>query len=334
VSDGSSGEGDRTAGGNDSGDGSSDEGDRTTGGEGHGGDGESDALLYHVDGDLVPAGAATVPVRDRGFMYGDAVFETLRVYGGDPFEWAAHRERLERSADRLGFDDAVPGDLRERVAETLAANDLGEAYCKVSVSRGVQPGKLTPDPEVDPTAVVYVAPLPRGGVEGDPVWDGPATVQTVRTRRAPDAALPADAKTHNYLNGVLARLELRRAATDEYAADEAVMRTVDGHLAEGATSNLFFVDGGVLKTPGEDLPLLPGITRSVVLDLAESEEFPVETGRYGVADLREADEAFLTNSTWELRPVGSVDGIDLPRGPMTRLLARLFDERVERDHYE
>jgi branched-chain amino acid aminotransferase len=291
-------------------------------------------MQYHVDGDLVPEDEATVSVLDRGFMYGDAAFETLRVYGGDVFEWAAHRERLERSADRLGFDDAVPGDLRERVAETLAANDLREAYCKVSVSRGVQPGKLTPDPEVDPTAVVYVAPLPRGGVEGDPVWDGPATVQTVRTRRAPDAALPADAKTHNYLNGVLARLELRRAATEAFAADEALVRTVDDYVAEGATSNVFFVDEGVLKTPSGDLSLLPGVTRSVVTDLAEREEFPVETGRYGVDDVRGADEAFLTNSTWEIRPVGSVDGIDLTVGPMTKLLTRLFDERVEREHYD
>lgn len=296
-------------------------------------DGGDDGLFYHVDGDLVPADEATVPVRDRGFMYGDAVFETLRVYGGEPFAWTAHRDRLERGARTLGFPEAVPGDLRERVDETLAENDIEEAYCKLSVSRGVQPGKLTPDPEVDPTVVVYVAPLARGGVDGDRPWDDPATVQTVRTRRAPDAALPSEAKTHNYLTGVLARLECRRAATDDFSADEALLRTVDGHVAEGATSNVFFVDGGVLKTPATDLPLLPGVTRSVVLDLADDEDFPVETGRYAVEDVREADEAFLTNSTWELRPVASVDGIDLPVGPMTKLLSRLFDERVERECY-
>ena len=164
-------------------------------------------------------------------MYGDGAFETLRVYGGDPFEWTAHRERLQRTAETLGFGDAVPEDLRDRVDETLAANDSGDAYLKVSVTRGVQPGKLTPDPDVDPTVVVYASPLPRGGVDGDSVWDGPATVQTVRTRRPPDESLPADAKTHNYLPGVLARLELRRAATDEFAADEAVMRTTDDSLA-------------------------------------------------------------------------------------------------------
>ena len=292
-----------------------------------------DERLFHVDGEVVPESEATVSVRDRGFMYGDGVFETLRVYGGDPFEWASHRERLGRAAERLGLGDAIPADLRERVEETLEANGLDEAYLKVSVTRGAQPGTLTPDPDVDPTVVVYVSELSRGGVDGEAVWDGPATVQTVRTRRAPDSALPADGKTHNYLPSILARLELQRSATDEFAADEALVRTTDDALACGAASNVFFVDGGTLKTPTTDLPILPGVTRSVVLGLAASEDFPVEQGRYGVADLRDADEAFLTNSTWELRPVGRVDGLDLPVGPMTKLLARLFDERIEREHY-
>jgi branched-chain amino acid aminotransferase len=291
-------------------------------------------VRYHVDGDLVSADEATVSVRDRGFMYGDAAFETLRAYGGDVFEWAAHEERLRRTCETLGMADAVPDDLRTRVDETLAANDLTEAYVRLSVTRGVQPGTLTPDPEVDPTVVVVVSELPRGGLDGEPVWDGPATVQTVLTRTPDDAALPADAKTHNYLNGILARLELRRAATDHHAADEALVRDGEGRLAEGTTSNVFFVDDGALKTPSTDLPLLPGVTRGVVLDLASGESFPVETGHYTVDDVREADEAFLTNTTWELRPIERVDGIEVGGGPVTALLQRLFDERVEAQCYD
>ncbi|MUV60567.1 aminotransferase class IV [Halobacterium sp. CBA1126] len=293
-------------------------------------------MKYHVNGSLVPATDATVSVRDRGFQYGDGVFETLRVYGGEPFAWTAHRDRLQRSAETLGFGDAVPDDLRERINETLTANDLSEAYCKVSVTRGVQPGKLTPDPDVDPTIVVFVADLPRGGkadAGGESVWSEPATVQTVETRRVPDATLPADAKTHNYLNGILARLELQQNGTGK-TADEALVRTVDGHIAEGATSNLFFIDDRTLKTPSDDLPILPGVTRSVVHDLAAGDGIPLETGRYGVDDVRNADEAFLTNSTWEIRPISNLDGVDLSNGPITRRLAQLFDERVERDHYK
>ncbi len=289
---------------------------------------------YHVDGEIVPAENATVSVRDRGFMYGDAAFETLRAYGGESFAWDAHEARLRNTCDLLGFADAVPDDLRGRVRATLDANDLDDAYVRLSVTRGIQPGKLTPDPDVDPTVVVIVTELPRGGAEGTTPWDDPAVVQTVKTRRTPDAASPAAAKTHNYLNGVRARLELRRAETDAFRADEALLRTFDDAISEGATSNVCFVDGGVLKTPSEDCDILPGVTRDVVLDLAREEEFPVEPGHYGVADLRDADEAFLTNTTWEIRPIESVDGIEIGTGPMTKLLTRLFDERVERRHYE
>ncbi|WP_424003493.1 aminotransferase class IV [Haloarcula salina] len=290
-------------------------------------------MHYHVDGDLVPADEATVSVRDRGFMYGDAVFETLRAYGGDPFAWDAHRERLQRTAETLGFAEAVPEDLRERVDETLAANDITEAYVRLSVSRGVQPGKLTPDPDVDPTVVVLCKELPRGGRDGERVWDGPASVQTVRTRRIPSEAVPADAKTHNYLNGILGRLELRNAAAGGDPADECLLRDTDGNVVEGATSNLFFVTENGLRTPSADLDLLPGVTRDVVIDLARAEDFPVETGHYSLDAVRDADEAFLTNSTWEIRPVESVDGISVGTGPMTKLLQRLFDERVEAEHY-
>ncbi|MFO7926129.1 MAG: aminotransferase class IV [Halobacteriota archaeon] len=281
------------------------------------------SLIYHLDGELVERAEATVHVDDRGFRYGDAAFETCRAYGGTVFEWDRHLDRLGATCETLGMAEAVPDDLKARVDETLAANDLGDAYVRVSISRGVQPGKLTPSVEVDPTVVVYVKSLSRGGVDGDPVWDGSATVETVDTRRIPDAAVPVDAKTHNYLNGILARLELRGST-----AEEVVMRDTDGFLAEGATSNLFFVDDGTLKTPAPGT-ILPGITRRLVVELADSVGVAVETGRYRQADLREADEAFLTNTTWELRPIGRADGAVVGGGAITNRLRTAYDELVE-----
>jgi branched-chain amino acid aminotransferase len=289
----------------------------------------SDDRTYHVDGDLVPAREATVSVDDRGFRYGDAAFETLRAYGGTVFAWDAHVERLERTCELLSLEHGLAAaDLQARIDETLAANDLADAYVRLSITRGVQPGKLTPDPEVDPTVVVYVKPLPRGGLEGEPVWDGPATVQTVETRRVPDEAIPAAAKTHNYLNGILARAEL------EDGADEALMCDLEGHVSEGATSNLFFVRDGELFTPTIDGPVLPGITREIVLELAAEDGTPTREGRYELADVLEADEAFLTNRTWELRPIATLDGREIGGGPITERLSRLYDERVERLCYE
>ena len=322
-------------------------------------------MYYHVNGEVVPAEEATVSVRDRGFLYGDAAFETLRAYGGSIFELEDHLERLQRTCETLGMEKAVPADLLERIAETLAANDLEDAYVRVSVTRGTQPGKLTPQPEVSPSVIVIVDSLPRGGREGSSVWDDPATVETVETWAMPDAAIPAGAKTHNYLNGILARLELRDpesamaasttsrtdgtdapASTDpdeeRRPADEALLREESGAITEGATSNVFFVSDRVLRTPSAEGPLLPGITRSVVLDLAASEGIPTETGSYALEDCHEAEECFLTNTTWELRPVTRLDDRAIPTGdgenegkggPITRQLADAFDTIVERRHY-
>ncbi|ELZ86607.1 branched-chain amino acid aminotransferase [Haloferax elongans ATCC BAA-1513] len=291
-------------------------------------DDETDRV-YYVDGDIVPADEASIPVTDRGFLYGDAAFETLRAYGGDVFHWEAHADRLAETCDVLGMDHGLSdADLRSRIDETLAANDLEDAYVRLSITRGSQPGRLTPAEEVDPRVVVIVEPLPRGGRGSEPVWDGPATAQTVRTRRISDRALPARAKTHNYLNGILARTELRVTG-----ADEALMLDSEGYVTEGATSNLFFVADDALCTPSLDGPVLPGITRRVVLDLAREEGIPIRERRFTPDEVRDANEAFLTNSTWELRPVETVDGITIGDGPVTTLLSRLYDDYVERQFY-
>ena len=296
----------------------------------------SEELRYHVDGEVVPASEATVSVEDRGFAYGDAAFETMRAYGGDLFRWDAHADRLADTCETLGLDHGIAdAELRRRADETLAANDLADAYVKLSISRGVQPGTLDPKPEVDPTVVVIAKPLARGGVGSDPVHDGPAALQTTKTRKVADRAIPAAAKTHNYLNGILARLELRVTG-----ADEAMLLDSDGDVAEGATSNLFFADGAALRTPSLDGPILPGVTRATVIELAESEGIPVEEGTYAPDAVRQADEVFLTNSTWEVRPVATVDGIAVDgdgegvAGPLTTLLSRLFDRRIEEAHYD
>lgn len=292
----------------------------------------SEEPQYHVDGELVPAREATVSVRDRGFMYGDAAFETIRAYGGELFAWKSHADRLSETCSILELDHGLTdSDLRDRIKETLAANGFDEAYVRLSVTRGVQPGTLEPGPEVDPTVVVIVRELPRGGIFGEPIWDGPARVQTVKTTKIPDASVPARAKTHNYLNGILARLELRGSD-----ADEALVLDTDGYVAEGTVSNVFFVTGNALCTPSTAGPILPGITREVVIELARSEGIPVETGRYRPDDVRSADEVFLTGSTREVQPVDRVDGIRIGGDdrPVTQLLSRLYDERVERTMYD
>ncbi|MFB9825360.1 aminotransferase class IV [Halobaculum roseum] len=312
----------------------SDDADATAGDDGDGDDG--DDLVYHVDGDLVPATEASVSVTDRGFQYGDAAFETVRAYGGTLWRWDAHVERLFGSLDALGMPADEMGlsalDLQARVRGTLRANDLADAYVRLSVTRGETAGFAPPAAgETDPTVVVLVKPLPRGGspdAGGESVWDGPATLQTVKTRRVSDRAIPSDAKTHNYLNNVLARVETRVTG-----ADEAVMLDDDGRVAECATANLFFVDDDAIRTPSLDGPVLPGVTRAEVLDIAREEGFPIEEGAYTPDDVRGADEAFIASSIREIRPVGTYDGVEIGGGPVTTLLSRLYDERVEAECY-
>lgn len=307
--------------------------------------GGSEQLHYHVDGEIVPAEAASVRVDDRGFMYGDAAFETVRAYGGELFRWDDHADRLRNTCETLEMDHGLAdAELRARIDETLEANGLEDAYVRLSITRGVQPGKLTPDPDVDPTVVVITKPLPRGGRPengGQPRWDGPATLRTVDVRRPPESVMPSHLKTHNYLGGILARLELR--GTD---ADDALLCDVDGNVAEGTTSNVFFVDDRALHTPSLDGPVLPGVTRQVVLDLARQEGIPIDEGTFAPSDVLSADEVFITNTTGEVWPVSSIDGRPIgddtaadrtdtvyPGGPVTRLLARLFDDLIEDEFY-
>lgn len=288
---------------------------------------------YHVDGELVGDDEATVHVADRGFRLGDAAVERMRAYGGEVLCWNAHIDRLEAACADLGMDDAVPEDLPLRVAETLEASGLADAAVRVHVTRGRGSGSgLTPPAEPEPTVVVAVEALPRGGRDGERTWSEPAVVGTVSRRRIPETAVPGAERTHAALDRVLARRELARAANERYRPDEALLREADGTVAGGAASELFWVNDGVLRTPTAE-KRAPLAIRGLLLGLAEGESFPVETGRFGLEEVRGADEAFLANHRWELRPVASVDGLSAGDGPITRLLGRLYDAEVQRRCY-
>lgn len=286
-------------------------------------------MLYHVNGSLVPSDEAQINVEDRGFLYGDAAFETLRAYNGTVFEWEAHAARLRETCHGLRLHhELTSGEIRERIDTTLEANHLQEAYIRVSITRGIQPGKLTPTRETNPSVVIILKELPRSGTTGKRPWSAPAHTKITHTRKIPNDAIPAHLKTHNYLNGILARLELR-----DTPAEESILLTHDGTVAEGATSNVFFVENGTLCTPGESNTILPGITRKVVLKLARTAGIPVNTDEFRPRTLKNADECFLTNTTWEIRPVASIDETTFETGPVTKQLIQEFNSYVDRHHY-
>jgi branched-chain amino acid aminotransferase len=297
-------------------------------------------MRAHVDGRLVDADAAALPVDDRGVTLGDAVTEPVRVAGGTPVAWEAHVDRLRDACEALDHD-APPADLRTRVDETLAANDHDDALVRTTITRGRSGGsstlpdaaRLRPSADPDPTVVVTLEPLVP---DRDPI-----RLQTVRSRAIPPAAVPAASATHNRLDAVRAQAELRRAAPpDDDPADEALVLGSGGrspsasrtqsdgsHIVGGTVSDPMFVADDALRLPALDDRTACTATRGLVRDLARSEGLPVAEGAYTPADFRDADEAFVAEPTAGVRPVARIDGVAVGGGPVTRLLAHLYDER-------
>lgn len=259
-------------------------------------------------------------VHDRGFLFADAVGVDLRAFGGRVFDRSAHLDALRSAGDRLGID--VPGDLADRVRETLTENDLADARLRVTATRGTSEGAdPTPVKAGDPTVVVTAYPMPRGGLEGTRPFDGPAALQTAKVRRAADPGTTAAR-----LDAVRARRELHEGA------DEAVVRHSDGGVVGGADSNLLVVAGDGLRVPDAG-PVFPGVVRDRVVEYAREADVPVRETRVEPADVREAEEVVLTSTVWGVRPVGTVDGIDVGGGPLTDLVRRQYREHVEDEYY-
>jgi branched-chain amino acid aminotransferase len=273
-----------------------------------------------VDGEVLSAAGAHLSVFDRGFQLGDGIFETLRARGGRPTELDAHLARLHRSADGLDID--LPPGIDERlaggIAAVLAADGLdgpdGDASIRITVSRGAFRARGVLPPETVPaTIAIQVWPVVAAPVDHIERGLHLITSAVRRDPRNPLAAL----KTTSRAEYVYARLEARRAG-----ADDALFLTIDDHISEGTSANIFMVRrGSELATPSLDCAILPGTTRSWLLSWAvEVGLTPVE-GRLTRADLATADEAFLSSSVAGILPVTRFDGApvgDGRPGPWTR----------------
>lgn len=280
----------------------------------------SRVYLSTIGRPLDPAEAA-VPVLDRGFLFGDAVFETLRTASGRPVSWAAHTARLRRSADGIGLD--LPwsdADLRVHFDATHAATGNADSLVRIVVTRGVGPLMLDPRKALTPTLAVLAIPLDLPDAAG---YSRGLRARIVDVTRAPASALDPAFKTANYLPNIQA-LRQALAAGD----DEAVLVNPAGLVAEGATSNVFAVLGGVLFTPPISDGILPGITRAVVLELAASLAISAQESSLHPFDLRAADEVFLTSSVRGPIAVTTLDGFpvaDGREGPLTLRLRQAYE---------
>lgn len=280
----------------------------------------------YISGDIVPPEQARISVFDRGFLYGDSVYETLRVYRGRPFAFDAHLQRLVESGERVGF--VLPWDrehVRAAVHQTLAAAELPDAYLRIIATRGSGELGLDPNLALDPQLLVLVLNLPALPAE---LYDKGRRAWLVSVTRNLVGALDPRAKTGNYMNSVLALGEARR-----HRADDAIMLDHAGRVAEASSANVFAWIDGRWCTPPLEVGILSGITRRTVLALCGEVGIPAEERVLWPADLQRASEMFLCSSVREIVPVVALGDVAVGEGvvgPQTRRLHALYRDEVRR----
>ncbi len=280
-----------------------------------------------IDGRLVPREQATVSVFDHGLLYGDGVFEGIRIYNRRVFRLEQHLDRLWDSAKAIALEMPIDrAAMVEALRETIVANQKTDGYIRLVVTRGV--GDLGVDPTKCPKATViiivtdiqvYPAALYTQGVK----------VITSATRQVSHEAFDARVKSLNYLKNVLAKIDANRAG-----AQEAILLNAEGFVGECSADNLFVVKNGRLLTPSPQDGALDGVTRGAILALAGEAGMEAREQRLTRYDVYTADECFLTGTGAEVMPIAEVDGRrigSVTPGAATKRLSAAFHALVRRE---
>lgn len=279
-------------------------------------------MTVYLNGAFLPDTQASVPVSDRGFLYGDALFETVRAYDGRLFLWDAHMDRLLQGAQALRLRlPETPGQLHAAAAELLRRNQLSNAVLRLTVSRGSGPRGYSIRGAHNPTVVITSHPAPPLTDAIPPAWN----LHTAR-HRLPAGDPVARFKTASKLLHVLARAE-----AEEAGADEALLLNTDGHLAETSAANLFWIHENTILTPHLDAGGLAGVTRAFVIDLIRTAGWPLHETLAPPTALLNASGAFITVSTLGVVPVASIDNSPLPSHPRIPALHHAYLDAVRRE---
>ena len=279
-----------------------------------------------IDGRVGSPEEVTLKVTDNGFVFGDSAYETLRTYGGRPFELDRHLRRLRRSIGLLGFElPASDDEIRARIDACLSFASNAESYLRVIVSRGVGDMSYRFERIPAPTIAMYVKPLEP---QSEAMYEKGVAAILATLRRNPIEALNPAIKASNLLNNALATREAYAKG-----AFEAILLNTRGEVAEAAGSNVFIVKKGLLSTPPLSCGLLEGITREITLEIAKATGVPHEERVLYPEDLRSADELFITSSLKELAPVVTLDGAPVGEGipgPVTKGLLKAYRDRIRK----
>jgi branched-chain amino acid aminotransferase len=275
-------------------------------------------LRIYLDGKIVPAEEAKVSVFDHGLLYGDGVFEGIRLYAGRIFRLDEHIDRLFDSAQAIML--RVPmskEELKEACCATCRANGLRDGYIRLVVTRGV--GYLGLNPfKCDKASVIIIAATIE--LYPEEVYRVGLNLITASTVRVNPAAVSPSIKSLNYLNNILAKIEAVNAGTVE-----AIMLNSEGHVAECTGDNIFIIRKGKIETPPISAGALNGITRAVAIELAGTMKIPVGEPNLTRYDLMTADECFLTGTAAEIVPVVKIDGRVIGNGKPGRVTLKLME---------
>jgi len=272
--------------------------------------------FVYLNGQLLPISKARISPLDYGYLYGYAVFETMRAYGGSIFRLENHVARLMMSAEKIGIKSPDAQDLANAVRNTLRKNNHRNAYARLTLSAGEGTVGLNPSSCTKPITSVHTKEF--RGYPSKKYLTGFAAVTTSITTNP--ASMTSNLKSGSFLDRLIARTEATEADVDE-----AIMMTADGRIAEGSVSNIFIVLEHELRTPNLDSGILSGVTRNVVLGLAEKLGVTIRECGFTVKELYSADEAFITNSLIEVMPLTQVNGIMISSGSTGKTTRMLMD---------
>lgn len=273
-------------------------------------------MLIYFDGELIKKEKAKVSVYDHGLLYGDGVFEGIRSYSGRVFRLVQHLDRLYASAEAI--DLKIPlskEEMKEAVLKTLRANKLRNAYIRLVATRGI--GDLGLDPRKCPKPTIFII-TDKIELYPEEFYRNGLEVIVTKTKRNIKEALNPEIKSLNYLNNILARIEVNKAGMAE-----GIMTNVEGYVAEATADNIFIVRNKEVITPPTEMGALRGITRDVVLEITESLRIKASELPFTIKELYEVDECFLTGTAAEVIPVVKVDGKDIGDGKPGEITLKL-----------
>lgn len=288
--------------------------------------------MANVDGEITPLEEAKIPILDRGFLYGDSVYEVFRTYSGVPLFCHEHFDRLEHSAKLINMQISQSRDEQlQEMRRTIKVADVpscSDVYVRWHITRGGGPVDLIPSPEAKTSFVMMIKPVPTWNPE---FYSQGMRLAVTRVRRNPVAALSPNIKSGNYLNNILGVSE-----AIELDADDCLMLNPSGIVTEASNSNVFFVIENHLVTPSQESGVLRGITKTSILKFAQQHDFTIEQAEISSVELAKATECFVTSATREVMPVASLrlesgEALEFPAGggPQTRKVAAAYQKGIE-----